>query len=91
MATDMTMKVVDMCIPAAQSSHLFGKDVDLYGLSNESMNGKGGIARGGIGTGRRAVYLLDQSKEMAIKPGNIRLIEANNEAEPRPKICDIED
>jgi hypothetical protein len=92
MATDMTMKVVDMCIPAAQSSHLFGKDVELYGLSNETMNGKRGIARGYIaGTGRRAVYLLDQKKEMAIKPGNIRLIEAQNRVEPRPNLCDIQD
>jgi hypothetical protein len=92
MATDMTMKVVDMCIPAAQSSHLFGKDVELYGLSNESMNGICGIARGYIaGTGRRVVYLLDQKKEMAIKPSNIRLVEANNEAEPRPNLCDIQD
>ena len=92
MATDMTMKVVEMCIPAAQSSHLFGKDIELYGLSNESMNGKRGIARGYItGTGRRAVYLLDQKKEMAIKPGNIRLIGAQNEAEPRPNLCDIQD
>jgi hypothetical protein len=92
MATDMTMQVVDMCIPAAQSSHLFGKNVELYGLSNESMNGSPGIARGYIaGTGRRAVYLLDQNKEMAIKPGNIRLIDAPNEAEPRPNLCDIQD
>eukprot|EP00978_Attheya_sp_CCMP212_P003707 scaffold7843_cov47-Attheya_sp.AAC.2 len=96
MATDMTMKVVDMCIPAAQSSHLFGKQVQLYGLRNESMNGKIGTAKGYIaGTpGRRAVYLLEEKKEMAIKPGNICLIGGSrpqNEAEPRPNLCDIQD
>jgi hypothetical protein len=94
MATAMTMQVVDMCIPAAQSCHFFGKDVELYGLSNESMNGTRGIARGYIaGTGRRAVYVLDQKKEMAIKPGNIRLVGAqqNESSEPRPNLCDIQD
>jgi hypothetical protein len=92
MATDMTMKIVDMCVPAAQSSHFFSKEVELYGLSNESMNGKRGIAKGYIvGTGRRAVYLLDEKKEMAIKPGNIRLKGSHNKAEPHPNLCDIQD
>jgi hypothetical protein len=92
MATDVTLQIVDNCICAAKSCQLFGKEVELHGLSNESMNGKRGIARGYIADrGRRAVYVLDERKEMAIKPDNIRLVGAQNEVEPRPKLCDVQD
>ena len=59
-ANATSMKICDMCIRAYQSSHLFAKEVQLYGLANASLNGSRGICRGFVEeTNRRAVYLLD--------------------------------
>jgi hypothetical protein len=94
MATSMTMEVVDMCIRAARSSHLFGKDVELHGLKNVDMNGLKGVAGGfDPDSERRAVYLPDQQKEVWVKPINIRLAESNGDAEveEKPMLADVQD
>jgi len=91
MATNMTMEVVTMCIEAAESCHVFGQEVELFGLKNENMNGKRGVGRGfDAVTGRRAVYLFDDKKQVALKPANIRL--CNESDTPiRPRLCDVQD
>ncbi len=45
-ATDMTLQVVDMCIQAAQTAQLYGKDVKLHSLNKVEMNGSQGVAGG---------------------------------------------
>jgi len=93
MATPMTMEAVRMCSAAAESSHLFGKEVVLRGLNAEGLNGKRGVARGYVvSSSRRVVYLIDDEKELAVKPENIALV--NNEegsAVQKPKLCDLQD
>lgn len=75
MATDAYLKALDMCIAATKSSYMFGKEVELRGLQKASMNGRRGIARGYIvTTGRRTVYLLDDRRDIAVKPENMRLV-----------------
>lgn len=92
MATKMTMEVVSLCIQAAESSHLFNNEVELVGLKNETMNGKLGVARGiDTATGRRAVYVCDEKKQIAVKPENIRLHNAQQSVSERPKLCDVQD
>lgn len=72
MATNTTMEIATMCIEAAESSHFFGKEVELYDLKNETMNGKQGIARGyDTASNRRAVYIFSDEKQVAVKPENI--------------------
>ena len=93
MATSMTMDVVDMCIRAAQTSYLFGKDVELHSLNKIEMNGLKGIAGGfDSNTGRRSVHLVDQDqggREIWVKPQNIRLLlsESNNKL----MLADVQD
>ena len=91
MATKMTMEIVTMCIEAAESSYLFGKEVELFGLKNKTMIGKRGIALGfDAETGRRAVYLFDDKKQIALKPEHTRL--SNKEEAPSlPRLCDVQD
>lgn len=83
MATDMTMQVVNMCIHAAKTHHLFGKEVQLHSLKSEQMNGLRGIVGGfhfkKTEPGRRAVYLIDAKKEIWVKPENISLSMEDNE------------
>lgn len=75
MATNMTLEVVDMCIHASKTSHLFGKDIELHGLTTETMNGKRGVVGGfDPDTGRRSLFLEEAGKEVWIKPENMRLI-----------------
>jgi hypothetical protein len=91
MATPTTMKIASMCMLAAESSHLFGKECVLHGLKKEDMNGKKCIARGyHVDDGRRVVYLMNEEKEISVKPDNILLA---NEATPtrKPKLCDVQD
>jgi len=91
MATDMTIEVVRMCSAAAESSHLFGKEVVLQGLNKASLNGKRGIAHGFVTeSGRRVIYLIDQEKELSIKPENITLGDGSAVESPT-KLCDIQD
>ena len=75
MATEMTLAVVERASAAYVTSYLFGQQVQLFGLKNVTMNGKRGVARGfQWDTKRRAVYLFDDNKEMAVKPENIKLV-----------------
>lgn len=91
-ATETSLAMVDMCIPAAESAFLFAKRVELFGLNNYDMNGKIGIARGfHVKSGRRAVYLLQDRKEVAVKPQNLRVLGDLQEAPPATKLCDIID
>ena len=72
MATKNTLSVVNMCIEAAKSSHLFGKKVKLYGLKKADMDGSQGVVGGyDHDTGRRLVYLSDTKKEIWDKIVNI--------------------
>lgn len=90
MATPMTMEVVRMCAAAAESSHLFGKQVELRGLKTVEFNGKRGICLGfNAETGRRVVYLVSMKEQMAFKPENIVLVDAA--PAPKAKLCDIQD
>jgi MYND finger len=96
MATETTLEAAGMCIKAHESSHLFGKHVELFGLENESMNGKEGVARGYVAsTGRRAVFILESKKVVGIMPRNLRLkVEgraATAAANDHPNLCDIQD
>ena len=91
MATPITMEVVRMCSAAHQSSHFFGKEVVLHGLQAADLNGKRGIARGFVvQSGRRVVYLIDDEKELALKPENLALADSTT-IEPFRKLCDIQD
>lgn len=91
MATQMTMDVVTMCIEAAESSYLFGEEVELFGLKNDDMNGKRGVARGFVTeSGRRAVFIGADKRQVAVRPDNIRLY--NKQAPTnRPRLCDAQD
>lgn len=92
MATKMTLNVTDMCIRAAKSHHLFGKDVKLQGLKTEEMNGKLGIVGGfDADSNRRAVYLTEDDREVWIKVENIVLQEQDSECQPYPLLTDIQD
>mmetsp|Transcript_10421 Transcript_10421/g.12684 ORF Transcript_10421/g.12684 Transcript_10421/m.12684 type:complete len:566 (+) Transcript_10421:34-1731(+) len=90
MATPMTLEVVDMCILAARSSHLLGKDVELHSLK-VNMNGSRGVAGGfDPDSGRRVVYLSEDKKEVWVKPDNIRLVAVENTNQPK-MLLDVQD
>jgi hypothetical protein len=91
MATDMTMEVVQRAAKAYETSYLFNQEVELAGLTgNTSMNGLRGIARGyHYSTGRRAVYLHDQGKQVSVKPENVKLVDPSTESNER-KLCDLQ-
>mmetsp|Transcript_13369 Transcript_13369/g.20635 ORF Transcript_13369/g.20635 Transcript_13369/m.20635 type:complete len:560 (+) Transcript_13369:125-1804(+) len=92
MATKTTLEVTDMCIRAAKSHHLFGKDVKLQGLKTEEMNGKLGVVGGfDADSNRRAVYLPEDNKEVWIKVENIFLQDQDSKCQPYPLLTDIQD
>ena len=92
MATEMTLEVTDMCIRAAKSHHLFGKEVKLEGLKTEEMNGKIGIVGGfDPDSNRRAVFLPEDNKEVWIKVENIVLQDQTPKCQPYPLLTDIQD
>jgi hypothetical protein len=92
MATKMTLEVTDMCIRAAKSHHLFGKEVKLNGLKTEEMNGKVGFVGGfDPDSDRRAVYLTEDKKEVWIKVENISLLDEAANCQPYPLLTDIQD
>jgi len=91
MATEMSMEVARWCSAAYPSSHLFGKEVILQGLNSAELNGKRGIARGFVvQSGRRVVYLIDDERELSVKPENIALADGTTVDPPR-KLCDVQD
>ena len=93
MATDMTLKVVDMCINAAKTSHLFGQEVQLQGLKTIEMNAKVGIVGGyNPDSGRREIYLEDEGREIWVKPENIKVLDvASHNKKEWKMLADIQD
>lgn len=92
MATEMTLEVTDMCIRAAKSHHLFGKEVKLHDLNTEELNGNVGIAGGfDPDSGRRVVYLVEGEKEVWIKIENMSLVDNAVKCQPFPLLTDIQD
>lgn len=93
MATRMTMNAVELCVQAQESSHLFGKQVELFGLKTASMNGEKGWCKGFVtDSGRRAVYLPSKKETVTVKPVNLKLVGADEASVPKPtKLCDIPD
>lgn len=90
-ATNLTMEVVDMCIRAAESSDLYGQDVELVGLKSKDMNGCQGIAGGfDPDTDRRTVYIPKLKKEVWAKPINIRLL-GGTTTKDKPMLADVQD
>jgi hypothetical protein len=92
MATNMTLEVVDMCIRASKTSHLFGKDIELHSLTTETMNGKRGVVGGfDPDTGRRSLFLEEAGKEVWIKPENMRPIAPNSASVNIMMLTDVQD
>jgi hypothetical protein len=93
MATRMTMDAVELCVQAQESSHLFGKEVELVGLKTASMNGQQGWCKGFVTeSGRRAVYLPHKKQTITVKPANLKLISNDGTTIPKPiNLCDITD
>ncbi|KAL7541255.1 hypothetical protein ACHAXR_011342 [Thalassiosira sp. AJA248-18] len=92
MATKMTLDVVDMCIHAAKTHHMFGKEIQLHSLNTQEMNGKVGIVGGfDSDTGRRSVFLQDDQREVWIKTENMSLTRSNNESPSYPLLTDVQD
>ncbi|KAL7478709.1 hypothetical protein ACHAW6_004458 [Cyclotella cf. meneghiniana] len=92
MANQMTLDVVDMCISAAKSHFLYGRDIELHGLKTAEMNGKMGVAGGfDCDSGRRSVLLKEEKREVWIKPENIRLLDANETQPTSVSLPDIQD
>lgn len=89
MATPTTMQIVDLCIRAAKSSYLYGREVELVDLKKADMNGLKGVAGGfDPDSERRVVYLLQSEKEVSVKPINLRLVN-DHDLEPPGKIRPI--
>lgn len=92
MATKMTLEVTDMCIRAAKSHHLFGKQVKLHGLKTEEMNGKVGVAGGfDPDSDRRVIWLPEDAKEVWIKIENMSFADKSTECQPYPLLTNIQD
>jgi ankyrin repeat protein len=92
-STPMTLEIVDMCIRAAQTAHLYGKDVELHNLvSATNLNGLRGVAGGfDTETGRRSVYVPTINKEVSVKPVNIRLLPPNKAPSEITMLADVQD
>mmetsp|Transcript_16934 Transcript_16934/g.26420 ORF Transcript_16934/g.26420 Transcript_16934/m.26420 type:complete len:539 (-) Transcript_16934:176-1792(-) len=92
MATDQSIMMVEMCIEAAKSQHMYGKMVELHGLSTASMNGNRGVCGGYIHKNnerRRSVNL--GGRQVAIKVENLKLVNYSDE-ERKPKLlADVQD
>jgi hypothetical protein len=92
MANPISLEVVDMCIFAAKSAYFYSKDVELHGLKTVEMNGKKGVGGGfDVKQGRRSVYLLDERREIWVKPENIRLLPPEVAPEETPNLGDLKD
>lgn len=92
MATHYTMQMVNCCIQAHESSHFFGKQVEMYGLNAAHLNGSVGLCGGyDVDKDRRSVCLTESNQTVAIKPQNLRLVETTHNNVTRTKLCDIPD
>ncbi|CAJ1944044.1 unnamed protein product [Cylindrotheca closterium] len=65
--TQLSMELADMCIRAAKTSFLYGKDVVLEGLKSADMNGKKGVVGGyDPDTDRRSVYVPEDRTDVSL-------------------------
>jgi len=89
----MTLDSVDMCIRAATTAHLSGREVELFGLKDEAMNGCRGVVGGYLThNDRRAVYLFTKGNEVAINPINLRPVATiHSTHQELPMLADIPD
>ena len=91
----MTLEVVDMCIRATETVHLYGKDVELFGLKTADFNGLKGVVGGfDPDSGRRSVYISAIDKEVWIKPSNMKLLLSTKNEDSSTKVtmlADIQD
>ena len=91
MATSTTISIAELCIQAARSHHLFGKDVVLHSLNSAEMNGKVGIAQGiDVEKGRRSVYIPCDDREVWVKIENMNLVDPGSTT-PYPLLVDVQD
>jgi hypothetical protein len=92
MATKTTMKIVERAAKSYETSYLFDQEVELTGLTDESKNGLRGFARGfKSSSGRRAVFLCDQGKQVAVKPENIKLVGSSTSTKlDERNLCDVQ-
>lgn len=92
-STPMTLEVVDMCIRAAQTAHLYGKDVELHGLVNATdMNGlRGSVGGFDAESDRRSLYVATLNKEVWVKPVNMRLLPPNEAPSEITMLADVQD
>jgi ankyrin repeat protein len=96
MANEMSLDLVDMCIEASKSVHLYGKEVELNGMndSNDAIqqNGLKGIVGGyRCDSGERSVYLIKQEKQVWIKPQYLRLLETNGSNQKGITLVNVQD
>ena len=100
MASGMSMDLADMCIEASKTVHLYGKEVELKGMddSNEDLttleNGMTGIVGGyRYDSAERSVYLVEQKRQIWIKPKHLRLVVENNGSTENKgvKLVDVQD
>mmetsp|Transcript_6693 Transcript_6693/g.9713 ORF Transcript_6693/g.9713 Transcript_6693/m.9713 type:complete len:543 (+) Transcript_6693:55-1683(+) len=98
MATDWTLELVDMCIEASKSAHLFGKEVEIINAENASWNGKRGIAGGYLVDSKKRIVQIQNADgeghaELAVSTTKLQLA---NEADqlsvrPLPPLVDVQD
>jgi len=92
MASDLSMKMVEMCIEAAKSQHMYGKMVELHGLSTASMNGKRGICAGYVNQNNASRRSVDiGGKHVAIKIENLKLVNSIGEEYSPKLLADVQD
>lgn len=81
-ATPDTLKMVDICCDAYQTSHCFGKKVVLRNMKSPELNGTTGTLGGYVADSKRRQVILDDGKgEYAIQPCNILVVSMNNSTE----------
>ena len=92
MATEQSLKMVELCIEAAKSHHMYGKQVELCGLSTASMNGKRGVCAGYVyqnNASRRSVVL--GTRQVAIKIENLKLVNESDKGYKPKLLADVQD
>ena len=92
MATEESLKMAELCIEATKSHHMYGKKVELYGLSKAAMNGKRGICDGYIrkdDENRRLVNL--GRRQVVIKVENLKLVNESDEGCKPKLLADVQD
>ncbi len=98
MATDDTLEAVAMCIEAAKSAHMVGKQVDIINAENSEWNGTRGIVGGFLADNNKRILRIantegDGCKYIAVATSKLRLIvdAAGHAAKPLPPLIDVQD